>query len=434
MQPDKHAFQPRVGFSWRPFPASSMVVRGGYGVYYNTSVYLPIVTQMAQQGAIPGTTSFIAHSTPQQPLTLEKGFTGQPSSAQNNFGIDPNFKIGYLHTWQLSVQRDLPASLVVIAMYQGSKGTHGMQEFVPNTYPQGALNPCPLCPTNFYYVTSNGNSTREAGQIQLRRRLHSGFTAALQYTYAKAIDDDALLGGGGPVGPAQGGPNQAAPNSGGAPGGQGGGAGQASPGTGAGAGAAQAAIAQNWLNLAAERARSNFDQRHALSVQLQYTTGMGLHGGTLLSGWRGALLKQWTFFTQLTAGTGLPLTPVYPAPVSGTGITGPVRPNYTDASLYAAPPGRALNPAALAPPADGQWGNAGRNSINGPAQFSLNGALQRTFQMSDRLSLDVRVDATNALNHVTFPSWNTTYNNFQFGLPTVANAMRSLQTNVRLRF
>jgi hypothetical protein len=167
---------------------------------------------------------------------------------------------------------------------------------------------------------------------------------------------------------------------------------------------------------------------------MQYTTGMGLHGGTLVSGWRGVLFKQWTVQTQLTAATGLPLTPVYPVPVSGTGITGPVRPEYTGASLYAAPPGRALNPAALASPPPGQWGDAGRNSINGPAQFSLNGSLGRTFQMSDRISLDLRVDATNFLNHVTFPSWNTTYNNLQFGVPTVADAMRSLQTTVRMRF
>ena len=54
--------------------------------------------------------------------------------------------------------------------------------------------------------------------------------------------------------------------------------------------------------------------------------------------------------------------------------------------------------------------------------------------MSDRLSLDLRVDSMNTLNHVTFQSWNTAVTSAQFGLPTAANAMRKLQTTVRLRF
>jgi hypothetical protein len=44
------------------------------------------------------------------------------------------------------------------------------------------------------------------------------------------------------------------------------------------------------------------------------------------------------------------------------------------------------------------------------------------------------VDSTNALNHVTFTDWNTTINSPQFGLPVNANAMRSMQTTLRLRF
>jgi hypothetical protein len=54
--------------------------------------------------------------------------------------------------------------------------------------------------------------------------------------------------------------------------------------------------------------------------------------------------------------------------------------------------------------------------------------------LTDRFNLDVRVDSTNALNHVAFTNWNTTINNAQFGLPTAANAMRDLQTSVRVRF
>jgi hypothetical protein len=56
---------------------------------------------------------------------------------------------------------------------------------------------------------------------------------------------------------------------------------------------------------------------------------MGLHGGTLLSGWRGTLFKEWTVLTDITAGTGLPETPVFLATVPGTGVTGTIRPDLT---------------------------------------------------------------------------------------------------------
>jgi hypothetical protein len=161
---------------------------------------------------------------------------------------------------------------------------------------------------------------------------------------------------------------------------------------------------------------------------------MGVAGGALLSGWRGALFKEWTFSTQITAGSGMPQSPLYLAPVEGAGVTGTIRPDYTGAPLYEAPPGRFLNPAAYAAPLAGQWGNAGRNSITGPAQFVLNASLGRTFRLSDRLNLDLRVDSTNALNHVNFTAWNTTVNSGQFGAPAAANAMRSIQTTARLRF
>jgi hypothetical protein len=292
------------------------------------------------------------------------------------------------------------------AQYQGVKGTRGEQEFLPNTYPAGQATPCTSCRVGFAYLASNGNSIRHAMDLTLRRRLHSGLTASLQYTFSKSIDDDAALATGGYVA------DNAVSN----------------------ASAPSLALAQNWLNLRAERSLSNFDQRNLLSASAQYTTGMGTSGGTLLSGWRGALLKEWTLVSTITAGSGMPETPIYLTAVQGTGVTGSVRADYTGAPVYAAAAGLFLNPSAYTAPLPGQWGNAGRDSITGPSQFSLNASLGRTFRLKDRFNLDVRFDSTNALNHVVYTAWNTTVNNAQFGLPIGANTMRAVQTTLRLRF
>ena len=416
VRPDKRGIEPRVGIAWRPIAGSSTIIRAGYGIYYDTSVYQTIAVEMAQQPPLSKTLSI--ENTAANPLTLANGFTAPPAAITNTFAIDPNFRPGYAQNWQASLQRDLPASMQLTATYLGIKGTNGPQEFLPNTYPIGAANPCPTCPIGFAYLTSYGNSTRQAGQIQLRRRLHNGFTATLLYTYSKSIDDDAALGGQGASATGQNSPN-AAP---------------ASSPTSPPVGPATLAIAQNWHDLAAERGLSTFDQRNVLNAQLQYSTGMGIGGGTLLSGWRGALFKEWNVAAQITAASGLPETPVYLAPDPGTGFTNTIRPDYTGAPLYAAPAGLFLNPEAYTAPVAGQWGNAGRDTITGPAQFSLNASLGRTFRVSDRFSLDLRVDSTNLLNHVTYSNWITVVNSTQFGLPAAANAMRSMQTTLRLRF
>jgi hypothetical protein len=345
---------------------------------------------MAQQA--PLSTSLSVENSVANPLTLANGFKVSPDITTSTFAVDPNFRPGYAQNWQLSIQRDLPGGLVTSATYLGIKGTRGQQQFLPNTYPAGNSSPCPTCPTGYIYLTSNGNSSRHSGQFQLRRRLRSGFAAQLSYTFSKAIDDAAMGSGG------------------------------------------QAVIAQDWRNLRAERGLSSTDQRHSLNVQMQYTTGMGLGGGTLLGGWKGGLFKDWTFATEFTCGTGLPLTPTYPATVRGTGVTSSIRPDYTGAPLYDAPPGLFLNPAAVAPPEAGRWGNAGRNSITGPAQLSLNASMGRTFRLSDRMSADFRLDVANALNHVVFSSWNTVSTSPQFGLPAAANPMRSVQAAIRVRF
>ncbi len=386
IDPDKSGIQPRIGFAWRPLAASSLVVRGGYGLYRDTSVYLPIARQMSQQAPLSKNLS-VANS-PETPLTIADGFYISPEDSIGTFGIDPNYRVAYSQNWQLSIQRDLPFSMQMVATYMGSKGSRIVQRSLPNSYPEGAAEACMDCPSGFAYTSSKGASIRHAGTIQLRRRLGNGFTANLQYTFSKSLDDADISG---------------------------------------------ALIAQNWLNLKAERALSNFDQRHLINLQAQYTSGAGIFGPRILSGWTGLLLKEWTLAGQMTIGSGKPLTPLYLAVIPGTGNTG-IRPSLTGASVSNAPAGLFLNPAAYTTPAPGEWGNAGRNSITGPNEFSLDVSLGRAFRLRDRYNIEFRLESSNILNHVTFLSWNTTTNSSQFGLPDRTSPMRKVQAHLRVSF
>lgn len=387
---DPHGFEPKIGIAWRPISGSSLVVRAGYSLAFSPSLYSPLAANMYQQA--PLSTSVQLVNSAATPLTLANGFTGTPAPGAPvpyTFGIDPNYLESNAQNWQVSIQRDLPGGLQMNVTYTGIKGSRLPQLFYPNTY-VGAVNPCPSCPVGFKYETSNANSTREAGQFQLRRRLHNGFTAQVQYTYSKSIDDSGN-------------------------------------------------IAQNWQNLDGERGLSSFDQRQLAMFNIQYTSGMGIGGGNFLSGWKAVALKEWTFVIPIKWGTGLPETPIYAGALEGVSSSNILRPEVTGAPLYAGTGGLALNPAAFAVPPPGQFGNASVGSITGPDQFSLGASLQRTFRVSDKVNMDFRVDSTNTLNHVVYGSylaiWSPNVTSAsQFGLPTGANAMRALTTTFRFRF
>src|SRR5262249_9080307 len=151
-----------------------------------TAVYQAIDLLLAQQP--PLSTTLSVESSPAHPLTLANGFTAPAGATLNTFAVDPDLRVGYAHNWQLLLQRDLPASLTITTTYLGTQARLLFQGSLPNPLPTGAANPCPSCPSGFVYLTSNGSSSRHAGQVLLRRRLRNGFTASVQYTLSKATD------------------------------------------------------------------------------------------------------------------------------------------------------------------------------------------------------------------------------------------------------
>jgi hypothetical protein len=310
--------------------------------------------------------------------------TGQ-NQLTNTYAIDPNYRIGYAQMWQISVQQDLGHSLVGTITYNGTKGTGLDQTLLPNSAPSGAA-PNGL-PSGYIYEQSNGNSIYHGVSFQLMRRFRNGFSANAIYTHSKAIDN--------------------------------------------------AVQVQNYLDTSADRALSSSSRPNVLNLNWQYSTAVGRGGGMLINGWKGTLLKDWTLTNTISVGSGLPLTPVIGgvrSTTTGTGITGSLRANATGQPVDEGAAGQPFNYLAFALPAPGQWGNAGRNTITGPTQFSLNAGLGRTFRVSERRSIDLRFDAVNALNHVTFRSFNTTIGSNSLGLLSAPSAMRSLTATLRFRF
>jgi hypothetical protein len=393
MRADWSGVQPRLGIAWRPIAGSSFLVRGGYGAYRNAGLYLPIAQVLSQQPPVSTASSVISSAA--TPLSLAEGFTVPTGTAAiNTFAVDPDLRVGVSHNWQLLLQRDVWGFLTISGSYLGTRGARLLQEYLPNTYPAGAAASCPTCPSGFVYLTSDGHSTRHAGQWQVRWRLHRGLAASLQYTLSKATDDAAAF---------------------------------------ATASLGGSAIAQDWLNPGADEARSDFDQRHRVVAQVQYLTGIGMGGGGLMSGMKARLLGGWTITSQVIAGSGLPFTPIYLAPVGGTGLVGSLRPSLTGASTAPAH-GRYLNPDAYAPPQPGRWGDTPRNSVTGPRSFSFDLGVARTFELTSRLTFDWRLDATNVLNRETYTGVNAILGSAQFGRPNQANSPRRIVSTARLRF
>uniref|UniRef100_Q01XU2 TonB-dependent transporter Oar-like beta-barrel domain-containing protein n=1 Tax=Solibacter usitatus (strain Ellin6076) TaxID=234267 RepID=Q01XU2_SOLUE len=384
VRPDRNNISPRIGFAWRPIPKHSMVIRGGYGTYYNTSVYNTMANNMAQQP--PYAQSFSVSNSPLNPLTMQTGFLAPvTNSLTNTYAVDPNYLIGYAQMWQIAIQNDLGHSLVGTITYNGTKGTHLDQTILPNSAPSGAK--ANGLPSGYLFEQSNGNSIYQGVSAQLQRRFRNGISANAVYTYSKALDN--------------------------------------------------AVQAQNYLDTAAERARSNTNRTHVLNFNWQYSTGVGRTGATMVNGWKGALVKDWTFTNSISLSSGLPLTPTVGgirSTTTGTGITGSLRASATGLPVNDAPAGEPFNFAAFTLPAAGEWGNAGRNTITGPVQFGLNASLGRVFRIGERKSIDLRFDATNALNHVTFRSFNTTIGSNNLGLLAGASNMRSMLATLRFRF
>jgi hypothetical protein len=401
---DAHNFSPRVGIAYRPWIQHHLVMRAGYGIFYDGSIYSRMVGNMLDQP--PFATASTLTSNPQQVLTLEDGFPAISSNTiHNTYAADSNFRRPYAQTWNFTMEDELFRNVVLSVGYVGTKGSKLDLLLSPNSLnPSASGSQQTSIPgvQQFLYETSGAASIYHGLQVTLRRQFHGGFSMSGNYTWSKSIDDAASVGGNGRN------------------------------------------VPQNSFDLLAERALSNFDVRNKLIVNHTYEFPFGEQRHFLNRGGAAAkIIGNWQISGVTTVQSGLPLTPQVGGNQSnnnGSGVFASARPDATGQPVSLPRSERTtldfFNTAAFVLPASGQPGTAGRNTITGPGMVNFNMSLGRFFTFSREKNLRARfsIDATNIFNHPNYSGVATTINAQNFGWVTSVEAMRAITLSLRANF
>lgn len=391
VEPDLNNFAPRIGLAWRP--QRQVVIRGGYGINYSSVPYLSIAQKLAAQPPFATTDTRIGTVT--APLSLSNAF-GTPSTATttNNFGVDPSYQIGYVHLWNVDVQREFGRTLSAGISYTGTKGRSLDMLRAPNRGSSGLLMPGVQA---FIWESSGAESILHALSLRVRKRLARGLSFGGVYTLSKSRDNASTLGGGGGV------------------------------------------VAQNDKDLDAEWGLSSFDQRHRFTGDFSLELPFGTNRRWLNEdGAANILFGGWALAGTVSLSSGQPFTARVAGAVSDVagGVNGTLRANYNGQPVALDNPTlqRFFNTSAFSVPPAGTFGTSQRNMIIGPGSRTLNMGLVKSFPIRGTRGLMFRVQANNVLNTPVWAAIDTVVNSPTFGQVVSVRPMRSVQLVVRLMF
>jgi hypothetical protein len=411
--------EPRIGFAWQPPIKPKTIVRGGYSIFYNESIYNTLARELTYQAPWAASESLLMSAT--QMLKLECGFpltvpTGNctfPPIAgfvSNTEGVSPDYKPGYAQLWMLGVETDLSKNWVMNLTYTGTKGTNLDLLRIPNRAPLGTPEAevpqdrsDPLA-TGFLYDQSGANSIYNALQLRVVHRFTSGVSLQGIYTFAKSLDNASSIGGGAPV------------------------------------------IVEQDGNYAAERGLSSFDIRHQLRIFSVYELPFGERKRWANHGMVEHVFGNWRFMNTLTWQTGTPFTALVGGAASdnGTGANFTLRAEQIgnpNLGICGGAPSEFFNKSAFEEPVDPSgnptYGNERRGAIEGPCSFSWNMSFGKSFRFgrTDRgRRLDARWEIQNLTNTPHFTGLGTTVDSELEGYVTSAGAMRTMDFTMRMNF
>ena len=413
-------FAPRLGLAYRL--RESTVFRAGFGISYtpfpdnsyaynfpvrSNNQFDPAVTTFGPAVLADGVTpATFANGFPGviQPAIPSDGIITNPTKASAYFVVNQNFKNPYVESWNAAIQQSLPWHFVLDVAYVGNHGVDSVINYNLNAATVVGLGKLGQPEFNSFGRTANTNllfagysSSYHGLQIKFDRRFSGGLATTTAYTYGKGMgfqtgDDGGLA---------------------------------------------------FYINQRRNYARNDFDRTHTFVQSVVYDLPFGKNRRLFSSGVAAAVLGGWRVSSFLTVMSGLPLyfsassasllapgntqTPDLVAPVHILHGVGLGNPWFTTSSFAA--------------PAANTFGNVGRNFLSGPNFFNLDASIAKFIRFTERLNLELRLEAFGATNtpQFFFGSGNgtvagVTLGSSSFGQITSATGGRQLELGAKLTF
>ncbi|NUQ27326.1 MAG: TonB-dependent receptor [Acidobacteriaceae bacterium] len=409
---------PRFGFSYSI--NNKTVIRSGFGITTDPDTLRGLLQSYpAAVGlALNGANSLVAASSINPGLQTNATQVGIPTlttpdissgflplaSNLSTVTIPKDFRRGYIESYNLSVQRELPWGMTTNLAYVGTQAIRQQNSVNINAAPVGGGTAGRLLNATYGANTNNTDinslqpfrgSSYNGLQAQLTKTSAKHLSTGLIYTFSKAMNasDNAAASG----------LTFAYPTY----------------------------WDRNW-------AVAGYDRKHNFQWWTVYMLPFGKGQYFLNQGLVGNVIGGWRLSTALSRVSGTPFN----VTASSTSLNAPGNTqladrNYSaDAILNRNTNGvrQYLNSGAFSDVTAVRFGTSGRNSVRGPGLFNLDASLKRTFPIYESIALDLMGESFNITNTPQFANPSANIASGGFGVLTTSNANRTLRVSARLSF
>jgi hypothetical protein len=431
---ERDAFAPRVGLAWDVTGKGNLLVTSAYGIFYDpyyTGQGGPLQTPISAPPYLQ--TPQISVPNFADPYNGQNPFNGSFAQPMTLLTLDPNLRLPYAQDWNLNVERAFGKDWLLQVGYIGTKGTK-LPRFIeanPAVYVPGnstqdnaderrLYSGCTLTGSTPCTFSSVGeiagiaDSTYNALQTSLRKRFSHGLSALISYTFSKTLDDASTFNITGSASQSVAGEND---------------------------------LAQNPFDVKSEYGRSMFDARHRFVASYQWNLPWFSHA----QNWYSHILGNWQVNGITTLMSNTPFTVYDSSDPSEQGSAPEIsgffssRPNQignpntgacqqNGVAVPVRTPQCWFNTGAFQQAQQGQFGNVGRNTLDGPAFQEWDFSALKIIPIRENMTLQFRAELFNIFNNVNFELPDNDINSPNFGQIQTAQPGRIVQLALKLSF